>query len=224
MKIVAVIPAYNEAVVISGVVNGLKPYADCVVVDDGSVDSTGELARRAGAIVIRHLINRGQGAALENGRRYALPLGADIIVHFDADGQHDSKDIAVMVEPIAKGEVDVTLGSRFLGETVALPFTRRLVLRLGILFTKFFSGLKLSDVHNGLRAFSRAAAEEIRLTHDGMAHASEILDIIAEKNLRYKEVPVTIHYTAYSLARGQGSLNGLQIIKKLIIEKFFHNQ
>lgn len=223
MKVVAVIPAYNEAAVIGEVVRGLKPYVDCVVVDDGSFDSTGELARCAGAIVIRHLINRGQGAALETGRRYALQMGADIIVHFDADGQHDPKDIVAMVEPIAKGEVDVTLGSRFLGEAFALPFSRRLVLRFGILFTSFFSGLKLTDVHNGLRAFSRAAAMETRLTHDGMAHASEILDIIADKNLNYIEVPVTIHYTPYSVSRGQGSMNSLQIVKKLIVEKFFHN-
>lgn len=223
MKIVAVIPAYNEAAVISEVINGLNPYVDCVVVDDGSADSTSELARRAGAIVVRHLINRGQGAALETGRRYALQLGADVIVHFDADGQHDPKDIAVIVEPIVKGKVDVTLGSRFLGEAVSLPLNRRLVLRLGILFTSFFSGLKFTDAHNGFRAFSRAAAEEMRLTHDGMAHASEILDIIAEKNLSYIEVPVTIRYTKYSLARGQGSLNSIQIIRKLIVEKFFHN-
>src|SRR3989338_9600596 len=173
MKIVAVIPAYNEAAIIEEVVRGVKPYVDAIVtVDDGSTDTTSLFASRSGAIVVRHLINRGQGAALETGMRLALSIGADIVVHFDADGQHDPRDIPAMIAPVLKGQAAVTLGSRFLGQSLKMPFSRRLILRLGILFTRFFSGLKLSDVHNGLRAFSRAAAEEIRLTHDGMAHAS----------------------------------------------------
>ena len=222
MKVIAVLPAYNEAAVISDVIARLNAFVDrVVVVDDGSSDSTGDLAKRAGAFVVRHLINRGQGAALETGTRLALDFGADVIIHFDADGQHDSKDIAAMIAPITERQMDVVLGSRFLGKAVSFPIGRRLILHLGILFTCFFSGLKLTDVHNGFRAFSRAAAMQISLTHDGMAHASEILDIIADKNLRYVEVPVTIHYTAYSLGRGQGSGNAVQIVWRLLINKFF---
>lgn len=221
-KIIAVVPAYNEAAVIGDVVRGLRAVVgQVVVVDDGSRDGSGELARAAGATVLRHLINRGQGAALETGTRYALRQGAEVIVHFDADGQHDPADVARLVAPVASGQVAVALGSRFLGSAANLPWSRRLILKLGILFTRMFSGLRLTDTNNGLRALSRAAASRIRLTHDGMAHASEILDIIADLNLPHVEVPVTVRYTPYSLTRGQGSMNGFRIIGKLIIEKFF---
>lgn len=224
MKIIAVVPAFNEALVISDVIRSLRTVvSDVIVVDDGSTDETARNASAAGATVARHLINRGQGAALATGTQLALQHGADIVVHFDADGQHDPTDISLLIAPIVSGNIEVALGSRFLGRAEGLPLLRRVTLKLGVLFTRFFSGLKLTDVHNGIRALSRRAAEQIHITHDGMAHASEILDQVADLKLSYVEVPVTVRYTPYSLARGQGSMNGFRIIAKLISSKFFSN-
>lgn len=223
MKIVAIVPAFNEASTIAEVVDGLRNYVSTViVVDDGSEDDTYGEAKRAGAFLLRHIINRGQGAALQTGTEMALRLGADVIVHFDADGQHEASDLPQVIAPIQRGGVDVVLGSRFLGKAPNMPFLKRIILKIGILFTRVFSGLWLSDVHNGLRAFSKKAAEHISLTQDGMAHGSEIIDIIANHKLAYLEVPVTVHYTQYSLSRGQKGINSLSIVKKLIVSKFFN--
>lgn len=220
-KVVAVVAAYNEARAVGGVVRGLVSVVDeVVVVDDGSVDDTSTIARAAGATVLRHIINRGQGAAQQTGNEYALLIGADIIVHFDADGQHSVEDVVKFIEPLAKGEVDMVLGSRFLGKTVNMPITRRLLLRFALLFMWLYSGLRLTDAQNGFRAFSREAAQKIIITQDGMAHASEILDEIAEQRLKYKEVPVTIHYTAETLAKGQSGWNAVNIVARLVWNKF----
>jgi glycosyltransferase involved in cell wall biosynthesis len=219
-KTVAVVAAYNEASSIGYVINNLLPLVDVVVVvDDGSADRTSEIAKSCGATVLRHVINRGQGAAQQTGNEYALRIGADIIVHFDADGQHDSADVLKFIEPLKKDEVDMVLGSRFLG-SANLPLSRKIILKLGLLFVWFYSGLRLTDSQNGFRAFSRSAAKKIVITQDGMAHASEILDEIAEQKLRYKEVPVTIHYTAETLAKGQSGFNSINIVTRLIWDKF----
>jgi glycosyltransferase involved in cell wall biosynthesis len=201
-----VIAAYNEAGAIAGVVRELREFCPhVIVVDDGSRDDTWREASRAGAVVLRHMLNRGQGAALQTGITYALKQGAEVIVTFDADGQHRPQDIAALVAPIARGEVEVCLGSRFLGQADNMPLGRRLLLWGAVVFTRLTSGLKLTDAHNGLRAFSRNAAAEIDLQLDRMAHASEIVDQIRNARLPYREVPVHIRYTAYSLAKGQRS-------------------
>lgn len=222
-KVVAVVAAYNEARAVGDVVRGLVTVVDeVVVVDDGSADDTSTIARTAGATVLRHIINRGQGAAQQTGNEYALANGADIIVHFDADGQHSFEDVTKFVAPLMRGEVDMVLGSRFLGNAVNMPLTRRILLRAALLFVWLYSGLRLTDAQNGFRAFSREAAEKIVITQDGMAHASEILDEIAEQRLRYKEVPVTIHYTAETLAKGQSGWNAINIAARLVWDKFLH--
>lgn len=207
-----VVPAYNEAEVIAEVVTALRDaYTNVIVVDDGSRDETALAARSARASVLRHAINRGQGAALQTGIDYALLCGAKYIVTFDADGQHDVADIARLLKPIAAGDCEISLGSRFLGSAVNLPASRRVLLKLGVLFTRFTSGVSLTDVHNGLRAFSRRAAERIQIRLDGMAHASEMIDLIRRSELAYREVPVTIRYTDYSRAKGQSSRGALRI-------------
>lgn len=217
-RVFVVVPAYNEAGVIGDVVAALRgAYADVVVVDDGSTDGTFELARRHGACVLRHLINRGQGAALQTGIEFALLAGAHIIVTFDADGQHDVADIARLAAPIVAGDCDITLGSRFLGEAIDLPAARRLLLRAGIFFTRLTSGASLTDTHNGLRAFSRRAAERIQLRLDGMAHASEIIDQVIRCGLPWREVPVTIRYTDYSRAKGQSSRGAIRIAMQYLL-------
>ena len=196
-----VIPAYYEAAVIGRVVaDVLAVGPKVVVVDDCSADATGSIAALAGAHVVRHSINRGQGAALQTGMSYALRRGARCIVHFDADGQHQPASISRLVEPIFKGQAHAVLGSRFLseGDRKKIPLERKLFLKGAILFTRLFSGIKLTDVHNGLRAFSREAAAAITITENGNAHASEILHEIARHAILYREVPVSIEYTAYS--------------------------
>jgi len=197
-------------------------YVDAVVVvDDCSCDKTAEIARSFGAYVLEHVLNRGQGAALQTGTDFALDfLQADVIVHFDADGQMDGSEIPLMIQPILANEVDVTLGSRFLGEAKNMPFLRRLVIKAAIVFTYLVSGLWLSDTHNGFRALSANAARTIRLTEDRMAHASEMLDLIATKRLKYKEVPVTIRYNAETLAKGQKTGALFRVAKDVISGKF----
>lgn len=211
-QVYIVIAAFNEAAVIGRVVSDvLALYPNVVVVDDGSADDTWRNAHAAGAVVLRHSLNRGQGAALQTGISYALESGAQLIVTFDADGQHRVQDVAELLKPILAGEVDICLGSRFLADTDAVPLGRRVLLSGAIIFTRLTSGMKLSDAHNGLRALSRRAAERVDLQLDRMAHASEILDQIRSSGLAYREVPVRIHYTDYSLAKGQRSTAALRV-------------
>ncbi len=205
---------------IRGVVAGLLACArNVVVVDDGSHDATAAEARAAGATVLRHLINRGQGAALRTGMDYALAQGARVIVTFDSDGQHDPADLAALVGPVARGECEVALGSRFLGQTVDMPWVRRVVLRGGVWFTRLVSGIKISDTHNGLRAFSRHVAELIEIHQDQMAHASEILDELARRRVKFREVPVKIRYSGYSMGKGQSSLASIRIAIDFLMHK-----
>ena len=208
-----IIPAYNEAECVAEVVASVRAhYPNVVVVDDGSTDRTFDVAKAKATHLLRHVINRGQGAALQTGIEFALARGAGIIVTFDADGQHRTEDIQALVEPIYRGECDITLGSRFLGQEVDLPWSRRWLLRLGVRFTRVVSRVKLTDTHNGLRALSRRAALQVHITLDRMAHASEILDQIRRSGLRYREVPVQVRYTDYSLRKGQSAGGALRIL------------
>jgi glycosyltransferase involved in cell wall biosynthesis len=213
-----VIPAFNEASSVGNVVQQVRQlYPRVVVVDDGSTDETASEALRAGATVLVHIINRGQGAALKTGIDYALLSGADAIVTFDSDGQHRVEDVEALLKPVLSGESDVALGSRFLKGDAEIPFARRLTLKLGVLFTRVISGIKVTDTHNGFRVLSRRAAEQIRIRQDRMAHASEILDEIARLKLRYVEVPTLILYTEYSMKKGQKSSAALTIVKDFLI-------
>lgn len=216
--IYVIVPAYNEAGSVGRVVESLlEVYPNVLVVDDGSTDHTAAVARGARARVLRHAVNRGQGAAIQTGIEFALQCGATHLVTFDADGQHDVADIGRLLEPIYRGQCDVALGSRFLGEAVDLPGSRRLLLQLGVIFTRLTSGANLTDTHNGLRAMNRRAAEKIHITLDGMAHASELIDQIVRNALTYREVPVTIRYTDYSRAKGQSSRGAIKIALHYLI-------
>ena len=219
-RIAVVVAAYNEARQVGPVVAGLLSRCDlCVVVDDGSKDGTGAAALAAGAVVLRHTVNRGQGAALLTGIRYALARGAEVIVTFDADGQHAAEDVPVIAAPVLDGRADVALGSRFKGHTEGMPASRRLLLQAGILFTRLFSGIRVSDVHNGVRALSRKAASELTISLDGMAHASEILDQVRERRWRFVEVPTVVRYSDYSLEKGQSAFNSIRIVVELILQR-----
>ncbi|OJI06308.1 hypothetical protein BK004_04040 [bacterium CG10_46_32] len=207
MSIVVIIPAYKEAQKIFDVVQRVREKGyDVVVVDDASPDATSSEAWRAGAVVLRHFVNRGYGAALSTGNAYAMRRGYDIAVHFDGDGQHSADEIERVVVPIQKGEAEAVVGSRFLGRATEMSFVRKLLIKLAILFTWLFSGIKLTDSHNGFRAFSISALKAIDCRQDGMSYASEVIDQIAEHKLSICEVPVTIQYTDYSKAKGEGNI------------------
>jgi glycosyltransferase involved in cell wall biosynthesis len=213
-----VIPAYNEATVVAGVVGQVcERFPLVVVVDDGSDDGTGDLARAQGATVVTHLFNRGAGAAAVTGIEWALRRGADIIVTFDGDGQHSVDDLDALIAPVREGRVDVVLGSRFLSKGSRVPPVRRAILKTGVHVTRVLAGIRVTDTHNGLRALSREAALRIRIRQDRMAHASEILNEIGRLRLRYCEVPTRVAYTGYSRRKGQRSRNALNVMWELLV-------
>jgi len=215
------IPMYNDEKMILNVIKSLnnEGYKNIVVVDDGSRDNGYDVVKKnTDVIVTKHIINRGQGAALQTGMEIAIDKGAKYIVHFDSDGQHDVKDIDHMLDTLIEGKYDIILGSRFLQKN-DIPLKKRIVLKLGILFTYLLSQIWLTDVHNGLRVMTAETAKKLNLQHDRMEHASEILDKIKVLDLKYKEVPVTIHYTDYSQAKGQSISNSINIAMKLISSK-----
>jgi polyprenyl-phospho-N-acetylgalactosaminyl synthase len=219
-RVWVVVPAYNEARVIAGIIAELKWDAHrIVVVDDGSSDSTAAVAAECDAVVLRHPINLGQGAALQTGIEFALARGAEFIVTFDADGQHRTAEIGRLIDALETHRADFALGSRFLGSAVNIPPLRRMLLRAATLFTRLTTGLALTDAHNGLRAMTRRGALRIRLRQNRMAHASEILGQIAASGLKFVEVPVTIDYSSYSLAKGQRSGDLIVILLDLFARR-----
>lgn len=217
-----VVPMFNEATSVGAVVADLRrSFPHVVCVDDGSTDHCDRVAAQAGANVVRHPVNLGQGAALQTGFTFALtdPV-VRYVITFDADGQHNRSDAERMLETARGERVDVVLGSRFLTKADhAIPPLRRLVLRAATRFTRAVTGLDLTDTHNGLRVLSRAAVEAMDLTLDGMAHASQLLSQVAHSKLTYVEAPVTIAYTEYSLSRGQSNVNALNIAFDLALER-----
>jgi glycosyltransferase involved in cell wall biosynthesis len=217
-KVWIVVPAFGESRTIANVVGSLKAlgYPNICVVDDGSHDQTGALALHAGAHVLSHLINLGQGAALQTGITYALANGAEYVCTFDADGQHSPCSVADLLDALDDSHVDVALGSRFLDLPCNVPLTRRLLLKAALLFTRFHARVRVTDTHNGLRAFSRRGASAIRIEQPGMAHASEILQKLGSAKLGYVEVPVDITYTEHSRKKGQSGFDSVKIVLDLL--------
>jgi polyprenyl-phospho-N-acetylgalactosaminyl synthase len=206
-----VIAAFNEANVIREVVTEVvRGGWSVVVVDDGSSDATATEAKVPGAIVLKHRINLGQGAALQTGIDYALRRGATAIVTFDADGQHDAADIPLLVAALA--DHDIALGSRFLGRVEGASDRRMAMLRTATKVSNRLSGIELTDSHCGLRAFRASAAPALRISQNRMAHASELLRNIKTSGLRLVEVPVTIKYTEHSKSKGQGGIQAVRIL------------
>jgi glycosyltransferase involved in cell wall biosynthesis len=210
-----IVPAFNETRVIGDVVRDLRSTFDHVVcVDDGSLDDTADTALRAGAHVVSHPVNLGQGAAIQTGVEYARRQpGAAVFVTFDADGQHRVRDVPAMLERLAGGDVDIVTGTRFSDSRLSgIPPLKRVILRTAAWLSPTSRRLGLTDAHNGLRAFNRRVAEDLDLTMGGMSHAGEFLTLIDQNRWRVAEVPVEIIYTGYSLAKGQPLLNGVNIV------------
>jgi len=217
---------YGEEAVVGEVVAGLREvFGHVVCVDDGSRDASAAVAAAAGARVVRHPVNLGQGAALRTGIEFAL-LDPDArhLVTFDADGQHRVADAVRMVELLRTGGYDVVLGSRFLGAAPGLPRGRRALLRAAAAATRLSTGIAVTDAHNGLRALSRRFAERLEITLPGMAHASEITAAVGRLAARWVEVPVTIDYTDYARAKGQRSINSVNIAFEVSVHQLFRSR
>ncbi len=211
-----VIPAYNEESSIGNVLEQLvqKGYS-ILVIDDCSQDKTAEVSLSYPVILLKHMINLGQGAALQTGFDYVLQFtDAKYVITFDSDGQHDAEDIPKLLTLLKTDQYDVVLGSRFLnkGAIDGMSFAKLVTLKGGLLFTQLTTGLKITDTHNGLKGFSVAALRMIHINQNRMAHASEILSQISKYKLRYCEAPVTIRYSAYSIRKGQSIFNFLNIL------------
>lgn len=215
-----VVPLFNEATVIQQVIaDAIQVFPKIVCVDDGSTDSSASLAEAAGAYVVRHPINLGQGASLQTGFDYVLRDEATrFVVTFDSDGQHQVSDAVAMVARLRTEDVDVVLGSRFLDSRTNASRVKRTVLKLAVIFTNLTTGVKLSDAHNGLRAFRASALRSVRLRQNRMAHASELIAQIGRARMKYVEEPVHIVYTDYSRSKGQSLWNSVNILVELILK------
>lgn len=213
-----VVPLYNEDAVIHDVVLQARTvFPTVVTVDDGSSDRSAAQARAAGAVVVEHPVNLGQGAALQTGFEVALRLpGIRYAVTFDADGQHQVQDALAMVERLRADEADVVFGSRFLDERTRPGAVKRTVLRAAVAYSNATTGVRLTDTHNGLRALNRTALQAIHVRQNRMAHASEIIEQVGRAGLRWVEHPVHILYTDYSRSKGQSVLNAVNILTELI--------
>jgi len=218
-EIAIIVPAYNEEKNIEKTIDSLKKegYKSIIVIDDGSRDKTYEISKSKNINVLKHIVNLGQGAALQTGIDYAILKNNKIIITFDGDGQHNAKEIEELVLPIINKTSDICLGSRFLKKQ-EIPLLRKIILKGGVFIIWAMYGLKLSDAHNGFRALSKSAAKKIKLPN-GMEHASEIINQIKRKKIKHLEVPVTITYTKESLKKGQSNMNSFKILFKMIWEK-----
>lgn len=216
---IAIVPAFNEEKNIAAVVSQLLTVVDqVIVVDDCSSDQTQLRATQAGAVVLRHALNRGQGAALETGHVYARKHKADYIIHFDGDDQFDVADVLPALHALQKNNADVLFGSRFLDERSHLPFSKKyIILPLGrLLLDRWFFGIRLSDAHIGFRILNKKALDLIQITQDRMAHATQIPALVRQHQLSYIEFPVKVTYHEY----GQGIKAIPKIMYDLFIGRF----
>ncbi|WP_311389802.1 glycosyltransferase family 2 protein [Corynebacterium haemomassiliense] len=210
-----IVPCYNEGTVIFDVLtHARETFPNIVGVNDGSVDNSAEQIRAAGAHLVDHPVNLGQGAAIQTGVEYARKQpGAQYFVTFDADGQHQEKDVVRMIERLRTEPLDIIVGTRFAGqENSQVPWIKRAVLKTVVMLSPRTKKLGLTDAHNGLRAFNRKVAEEMNIRMNGMSHASEIVSMIDKHGWRVDEEPVDILYTEYSMSKGQSLINGVNIL------------
>lgn len=209
-----VIPAFNEASIIGDVISDVRSvFPNVVCVDDGSRDDTADLAFAAGAHVVPHPVNLGQGAAIQTGVEYARSRpGARVFATFDADGQHQVKDVMRMIDRLDTDDVDLVVGTRFAGTVTHVPPVKRVILRAAAFISPQSRSLGLTDAHNGLRVFNKTVADALNLTMNGMSHAGEFIALAAEHHWRVAEEPVEILYTDYSKSKGQPLLNGVNIV------------
>ena len=220
-KITVVLPAFNEEVSIGSVILLARQYADrIIVVDDGSSDRTAEVARKVGAEVIVHPLNRGKGIALRTG--FEASEGSDIIVTMDSDGQHNPADIPKLAAPILKGEADMVIGSRYLnGLGRNTPVYRRIGQTVLDRFTNLNSGLEITDSQSGFRAFAGYTKNIFRFKETGMAIESEMLADAGNANLRIKEVEIGVRYDVDGSTENP-IIHGLMVLLKILKDMEFN--
>ena len=214
-----IVPIYNEATVIEDCIADLRTiFPNILVIDDGSTDDSASKAKKSGAQVIRHSLNVGQGLAISTGFKWVQGQNKfKNIVTFDGDGQHVAHDALRLVEELENSSLDIVFGSRFLGyEKSNTPAMKRIILKIVTKITNFLTGIKLSDAHNGLRALTVEASKVVELTQAGMAHASQMISLTRQANLKYHEIPVNVLYTPYSREKGQSMLNSVNIVADLV--------
>ncbi len=218
-----IIPVYNEAKVVREVVvSVLKKYDNVVCVNDGSKDDSAQEVKKTKAVLINHPFNLGQGAAIQTGVEYALQdPKARYFVTFDADGQHSLKDVEKMLAYIRNHKkIDIVLGSRFRGKAVDMVRLKKVILKLAVLFSNITTGIKLTDTHNGLRVFNRQFAEKLNITLPDMSHASEVIQRISDEKFRFAELPTTVTYTDYTIAKSHNpNLNVINIVFDTLLQK-----
>ena len=214
-----IVPIYNEATVIEDCIADLRTiFSNILVIDDGSTDDSASKAKKSGAQVIRHALNVGQGLAISTGFKWVQGQNKfKNIVTFDGDGQHIAHDALRLVEELENSSLDIVFGSRFLGyEKSNTPAMKRIILKIVTKITNILTGIKLSDAHNGLRALTVEASKVVELTQAGMAHASQMISLTRQANLKYHEIPVNVLYTSYSTKKGQSILNSVSIVADLV--------
>ena len=218
-NVCVIVPIFNEEQVVRGIVQSLVAEKfTTVIVDDGSSDNSLQSISDLSVKILKHSTNFGQGAALQTGFEFAKKNpNLEIFVTFDADGQHQTKDIKNIIAPIKENKVDIVFGTRFQDVKTQMPLLKRIILKLAIKYTNLSTGVPLTDAHNGFRAMNRTALNEMKLNLNGMAHASEIVTVAHKANLRVAEIPVEILYTKYSKAKGQSILNSINILSDLFL-------
>ncbi len=212
------IPMYNESTMIGAVIaDVLRDFSHVVCIDDGSSDGSAAAARAAGAYVVRHPVNLGQGASLQTAFDFALmdPLMTEVLT-FDADGQHQVDDARGMVAKLRSEHLDIVVGSRFLDDRTTLARSKRAVLRTAAFYTRVSTGMALTDAHNGLRVLDRSLVEKIHLSQNRMAHASELIEQVGHLKATWAEYPTHIVYSDYSRSKGQSLLNSINILVELL--------
>jgi glycosyltransferase involved in cell wall biosynthesis len=225
-KVFFIVPVYKESpeVLRRTVEEILRKYENVVVVDDGTPTcSYHDHIHDLSVFYLRHAINLGQGAAIQTGMDYALRNGADILVHFDSDGQHNINDVPKMIARLNESDADIILGSRFLDkeDIKHVPFLRRNILKVATYVNWVFTGLKLTDAHNGLRVMNSKAAKKIRITENRQAHATQILYEVKHFKIPWKEYPTTVYYSEYSLKKGQKNIGVFNVLFDLVLNSFF---
>jgi glycosyltransferase involved in cell wall biosynthesis len=223
-KVMIMIPAYNEGTVIGGVIDklldDLKKHqldeAQVIVVNDGSKDNTADEVRsRKGVVLINHILNSGAGAAIRTAIGYARDSGADYAVAMDADGQHDSEDVARVLKELMKNESDIVIGSRLINAE-GMPWYRVLLNKGGGLFTFLLFGIFVKDSQSGLRGFNRAALHKLIFHSNNYTYNSELMWRIKQNDLTVKEIPIKAIYSEYSLSKGQSNWEVIHIVRELI--------